>query len=291
MLELPALQKLRGLEVRVMALGNPGARALAANAHLANLRRLCLNVSLYGTPAVLGWRVPDAAPELLVLNDAGAQVLASSPHLRNVEELDLSSNPLTAKGLADLLEAPWPLRSLELADSFRAHHAPGAVGEALASSKRPPTLRHLGLMRAEIGLDQYGHLSKAPCLANLESLDLEGCDLGEAGLLNLFKDLRLPALRHVRLERTRLCDKGALALAKLPAFRQLTSLEMGHNMIGAKGAAALAQSDNLAQLQKLTVNEPRWKDDTLRLFEESKTLAKTQVWLKGRLLKRDRAVD
>lgn len=56
--------------------------------------------------------------------------------------------------------------------------------------------------------------------------------------------------------------------------------------MGQKAAAAFAASTHLAKLERLTLNEPRWKPETTALFAGSPTLANAKIYLGGRLVAR-----
>ncbi|MGC4119269.1 MAG: hypothetical protein QM765_32825 [Myxococcales bacterium] len=82
-----------------------------------------------------------------------------------------------------------------------------------------------------------------------------------------------------RLPYNALGDKGVLALCQSPIARSLRVLELGHNRLGAKAAAAIASSENLAGLERLYLNEPKFDDEVAQLLEQSATLRKTQLWV------------
>jgi len=277
LLDVPALARIESLDLRLKGLGDVGVRELAECPHFTGLRSLKLRASARDEQTVERLDGPYASYQL---TEKGARTLAGSPYLTRIETLDLAVNGLNGAAVGSLLGTGWPLRSLELG-----YNGSSALGQAFASATRPPTLRFLGL--AGIGLGgENGLLAGASCLSRLESLDLEHCSLGANGFREFLTGFALPHLRHLRLERNQLCDRGTIALAESPMARQLTSLELGHNRIGKKGAAALASSPHLSSLERLLLNESTWKEETIRLFAESPTLANTRIYVKGRPLKR-----
>jgi uncharacterized protein (TIGR02996 family) len=87
----PGAVRLAELDLSHNALGNDGARVLAASPHLAGLRVLNLT-----------W---------CDIGDEGARALAESPHLNQLVSLELPNNPLGDPGFRPFLETPH-LRSL-----------------------------------------------------------------------------------------------------------------------------------------------------------------------------------
>jgi hypothetical protein len=85
------------------------------------------------------------------------------------------------------------------------------------------------------------------------------------------------------------CDAGAIAIASCAALANLTSFEAGHNRIGQKGATALATNPHFANLERLTLNEPRWKPEISALFADSPILANAKIYLGGRLVGRKKS--
>jgi hypothetical protein len=151
-------------------------------------------------------------PEELVLGDAGAAALAASPHLGGVRSLDVSRNDVGEAGAAAILAAPWPLETLELgwSGTYRGRE----LARAIIASRRPPTLRTLGLALRWIPVEELEPLLRAPALASLESLDLHGVQLGEAGAAVLTAVLpSLPALRRLILRFSGIVDSKELRAA------------------------------------------------------------------------------
>lgn len=292
----PSFRRLRTLELTLGGAGNLLAHEVADADTLTNLRTLKIGASVWGEQAQWFGR----PAEELVLDDAGAIALAASPHLANVEHLDLDSNRIGIRGVHAIARGAWKLRTLVLS-----HNAIDAgaeiVGLAAAPTARTDknsrlaaalagpalqTLEVLGLTAIPFAPEDIGELAACPTLANLRELDLERCHLGVPGITAMCKTFALPALRRLRLERNNLCDAGALAIAGCAALANLTSFEAGHNRIGQKGGTALATTPYFKNLERLTLNEPRWKPEMTAVFASSPTLANAKIYLGGRLVGR-----
>ncbi len=273
---VPALAQLESLDLRAR-ISVAAAEVLGGCEHLRGLRQLRFTSTLVRDDT------QTAGPSAQESSDA-AGVLARSPVLSGLRDLDLHGWMLLGSGVQALLEAPWPLDTLDLSYCFYVTAREGAA--ALASSTRPPTLRVLGL--AGIQPDEQGcaALSQAPCLAGLESLDLERGQFGIPRATAFFAEPRLPALTRLRLERNALFDRGLAALLASPLAAQLRVLDLGHNRIGKKGVAALASTPALSKLERLYLNEPGFGDEVRDLLAGSPTLATTEIWLQGRKLRR-----
>jgi uncharacterized protein (TIGR02996 family) len=276
--EDPVYESLATLDLNLPGGGNALAREVASATALRNLTSLGISASVWGE--TVSWY--GAPAEQLVLDDAGAIELARSPHLRNVKHLRLASNRITVKGLRAIGQAAWRLESLDLSDNM--------LGDKgfITALEGPATagLVVLGLDRAHVANDELVRLVKTKMLTQLRELSLESNGIGAKGIVALCKAFALPSLRHLRLERNSVCDAGAVAIAECAGLAQLTSFEAGHNLIGKKGGTAIALSPHLARLERLTLNEPRWKPDMTDVFANSPTLANTRIYLKGKLVAR-----
>jgi len=274
-LESPVLSQLESLELWLTGLGDEGMQELARSQRLANLRRLKLRASVSPDLSVDG--------DALKLTDAGAACLAASPHLQRLESLDIGHNWLSGEGVKALLAGSWALRSLDLSYNWRLV----SLGETFANATRAPTLRSLALAGATLRPEEAAQLARAPCLSQLEELNLDRCSLGGEGLQAFLHAMSLPSLRSLCLAHNSLRDEGALALAASPAVKQLTSLELGTNYIHPKGIAALASSPNLASLQRLLIDESSKAAPMVELLSKSVTLAKARIYVAGRLVKHE----
>jgi uncharacterized protein (TIGR02996 family) len=277
----PHLLRITSLEVSLPGGGNAIAEAIAGMSELANLRELAVHASIWGDQ-VAAFAQSRAG---LMLDDAGALALAGSPHLAKVEKLSLEGNFVGIAGAHAVARAPWKLRELELGNNAIEGLEPGAIARAL-DGQACAGLEVLSLAGIALATEDLAAIAATPTFANLRDLDLEKCQVGKDGIAAFCNALALPALRRLRLERNSLGDAGAQAIATCAALAELTSLEAGHNRFGHKGAAALAASPHLSKLARLTLNEPRWKPETKKLFTDSPTLANARIYLEGRLLAR-----
>lgn len=277
-LDAPQLGRLQMLELHLPGVGNAGARSVAQASNLSELRTLELQFSIWGE----GVGIFPSGTTDLALDDAGVSELSRAKGLAGLETLDIDSNRITSLGVAAIADGHWRLRRLDLGNNNLepATLARSLEGPALAK------LEVLGLVGTTFDPESIAALVSSPALAHLRELDLERCHLGVEGIEALCKHLALPALRSLRLERNALCDKGALAISECAAFSRLTNLEAGHNLMGQKAAVALSSSPYLVNLERLTLNEPRWKPETTALFAASPTLAKAKIYLGGRLMGR-----
>jgi uncharacterized protein (TIGR02996 family) len=265
-LENPRLSRLRGLDLRIIS-GDAVALAVAACPHLAGLRELTLRVSMLNL--VRG-------QEKSVLGAVGVTALARSPYLSKVTRLALSDNPLGGDAIAAVLAAPWPLEELDLSHD----RAPKGIDDAFAASKRAPTLKRLVLEDTKLTTGfKLDRMFGAPCLANLEELQMELAHIGPKGVKPLLDKLP-PKVVELGLARNALADAGVAALAAHPRVATLKTLFLGHNRLGAASATALAGSPHIAKVEKIYLAEPRFKED--QVAELSKLPGK--IFHKGKLV-------
>lgn len=286
-LAAPEFARLRTLVLDLGAGGNELADEIAATPSLRGLRELRVHGSVWGESA--SWyREPIRE---VTFDDAGAATLARCAHLAGLEILDLDSNRMTSEALVALAAGPWRLRELvvshnliELGD-LRRKKATCTLADVFAKPAFAG-LEVLSLASTGMAAADVTALVGGPHLAKLRELDLEKSQIGPEGAKALCKAFALPALRRLRLERNSLCDAGAVAIAGCAKLANLTELEAGHNLMGKTGGLAFALSSHLAKLERLTLNEPRWKPEMKTAFAESPTLARTRVYLAGRLVGR-----
>jgi hypothetical protein len=186
------LAQLRTLKLNLGGGGDELARAVASSRWLGGLAHLKIAGSVFDRPTQARFDVPWME---LILGDDGAGALAASPHLAGLRGLDLARNDIRATGVAAILAGTWSLEALELGWNQGAD-----VTRAFVTSRRPPTLRTLGLAYHQVQVDELEPLLHAPALAGLERLDLDGVALGEAGGRALAALLpSVPALRSLKL--------------------------------------------------------------------------------------------
>lgn len=264
----PRLAQLHTFELQLFGAGNAAARAVAAAA-LTGLRALTLQVSILEEAGGL-------------LDADGVSALAEAPALRGLQSLDLSFNELGAAAVDALAAATFSLRHLDLSG----HAFDAAAATRLAAAPAFSGLVSLRLRAANLGVEGAVALARSPVLTTLEALDLSETHLGPEAAAAFFEALSLPRLRALRLERARIGDRGLAALLACAALPRLTDLELGHNAITKEGARALAESPRLGHLERLLLNEGRWRPPTVELLTTSKTLARCKLYLRGRLVPR-----
>ncbi|PGH11593.1 hypothetical protein AJ80_07063 [Polytolypa hystricis UAMH7299] len=193
--------KLRDL--RVGHLGGFDNQDLMLEIFKANtLERLILANCATLTDASLKALVHGEDPEIDVLTD-----LPIVPP-RKLKHLDLSRcRGLSEAGIKALAHNVPDLEGLQL--SHCTHLGDDAILEVLRTT---PLLTHLDLEELENLTNNFLiELSKAPCAANLEHLNLSYCDkLGDAGLLPLLKSC--PNLRSLDIDNTRVSDLSMMEI-------------------------------------------------------------------------------
>jgi uncharacterized protein (TIGR02996 family) len=117
-------------------------------------------------------------------------------------------------------------------------------------------------------------LLRSPTLARLCQLDLEGNELGDAGLewvLLLFRrgTVRLQVLN---LRANYLTARAAQGLAAAPALGALTELDLGFNILGPAGAMALAGSEHFGRVRTLRLDDCRLGTSGVRALINSALL-------------------
>jgi uncharacterized protein (TIGR02996 family) len=93
-------------------------------------------------------------------------------------------------------------------------------------------------------------LAGSPHFCRLRTLDLDGCQVGDAGAQALAAGTYW-ALTTLQLRANRIGDAGAEALGRSPSLASLKALHLNANNIGDEGARALADSPHLKGLEAL----------------------------------------
>jgi Ran GTPase-activating protein (RanGAP) involved in mRNA processing and transport len=117
----------------------------------------------------------------------------------------------------------------------------GTMATALAHVAKPPALRKLALPGNRLDAESVEALVFSRAADTVEELDLSDNNLGAGGATALARG-RLPALRSLRLSRTRPEAGGVSALAEADFFRELRSLSLAGNIVGPNAVAALASA-------------------------------------------------
>lgn len=228
---------MRALEVLLLAgnaVGDAGVKALVASPYLGQVQALSLSGNAIGDEGVealaasslmraVGKKMGDLSGN--VVGDRGVAALAGSVHLPRFEMLNLSDNELGPLG-----------------------------AEALASSPNVAGLRYLWLQKNAIGNGGLCALFESPFLDGLETLNLRYCGVTEAGLRSLAPS-GLPSLRNLWLDGCRLGDAGVVALARSPWLSQVERLGLNDTGCGERGVEALAASPYTGRLRALELGD------------------------------------
>lgn len=245
---LPQLRSLRALDLSNQRVTAEGAEALAASPQLAGLEELDLGygsgigpggaVALARSPHLR--RLRELSVAYCGLDGPSAAALLGSPVCAGLRRLTLDGNPLTdeaLRALAASMAAGLEDLSLEHCDL-----PPGGLRELL-SSPVARSLRRLSLRRnTHQGPELAEAVAASPGLGHLRTLNMDVCQLGDAGAAALARSPHLVGLRHVSLDTNAIGDAGATALAGAPWVAQLRRLGLRENWIDAAGAQALAAS-------------------------------------------------
>jgi uncharacterized protein (TIGR02996 family) len=229
-LRLPALSS---LDLSANALGEEGARVLAASPVLGNLRRLGLG----------GCR----------LGATGIRALASSPALAGLEYLDLTENYGGGVGVASLAASPF-LGNLSTLVLDRCADNKGVL--ALASSPFLKRLTCLGLRSVDLRDDGLRALAASANLASLTVLELgDNGNLGVAGVQALAASPHLAGLRALSLAGVALPLEAVEALARSPHLAGLDTLDLSWTGLDGAAARALVASPHLNNLALLDLTQ------------------------------------
>jgi uncharacterized protein (TIGR02996 family) len=166
--------------------------------------------------------------------------ILDSLHLTRLTELRLGSEFTTPATVSAVVRSPAfkQLTSLTVrSDSRRG----GTMAIALAHAVKPPRLRKLALPGNRLDAESVEALVSSHAMDTVEELDLGDNNLGPDGVAALARG-RLPALRSLRLARTRPDQGGLSALAGSVSFPELRSLSLAGNVLGPHVVGALASA-------------------------------------------------
>jgi len=200
---------LRRLHVRTLSLADCGLGPGGLSHELAAMPAGVTHLALSGN-AVDGRGVVEFA----------AATTAARPHTIEVARMALG-----ADGLAALARSPigQGLRRL-VADGALAGAEPASVAAALAAL---PALRALRLREADAGDDLLVALGRSPVAARLEDLDVSFNPIGDVGLASIAEG-GWPALRRLRLDRTRVSVAAAASIWASPRLPALHHASCAH---------------------------------------------------------------
>jgi uncharacterized protein (TIGR02996 family) len=180
-------QSLKGLFLEANHFGIPGARAIAASGHLAQL--VLLNCS-YNPIEDLGLQALASSARLRKLRDlslshcgigpSGIRALGRSVLLEQLRELHLGNNPLGNEGVRALTRAPG-LASLTVLD-LQGTLMDSIGVQALAGSRYAENLQRLNLCNNPISEAGVRALADSPYLTELRELRLPSQQLNNASI-------------------------------------------------------------------------------------------------------------
>jgi uncharacterized protein (TIGR02996 family) len=202
LLENPALENLRKLDLWENTIGAGGAKAIAKAPHMANLESLDLQAN--------------------AIKPSGAKALAGSTTLERLEELNLRYSQMNREGLEALATTQLPRLSRL---NIGANNLIDDDLRLLAESPLFPRLRSLNLASNQ-GITGRGlrSLLEAGRSFPLEEWNLSGADLTPEVLIMLAKSDRLSGLRRLNLAGADWTPAAAEAFAKSAALRNLEIL-------------------------------------------------------------------
>jgi uncharacterized protein (TIGR02996 family) len=160
--------------------------------------------------------------------------------------------------------------------SIRVPGQPGkAYGAALAACPLFAEVRSLDLRHGDKALDDDAlvELARAPWLAGVTHLNLNGNQIGPRGLRALCESPNLGALQHLNLTYNPLGDAGVEILASCPRLASLTALDLSSNHLGPATAQALASSPHLRRLDRLNLSQNSLDDSSMIALAASPLLA------------------
>lgn len=203
LLENPALENLRRLDLWENQVGAGGVKTIAKAPHMANLESLDLQGN--------------------TIRPSGAQALAESTSLGRLEELNLRYTQIGRQGFEVLAESSGLPRLSKL--NLGANNLIDDDLRILAESPLFPRLRALNLS-SNPGITGRGlrSLLEAGRSFHLEEWNLSGTGLTAEVLMMLAKSDRLSGLRRLNLAGADWTPGAAEAIAKSPALRNLETL-------------------------------------------------------------------
>lgn len=180
--------------------------------------------------------------------DGRAAQLAASPHLAQLEALGLYDSSLWDEELGAILRSTsYPaLRSLDISNQREGQHYTFEGFKLLAESAFARTLEVLKMNRRYFSEDITPVLEALPRLRHLE---IEGLDLGDAGLSALVSLQRDWSV--LRLDRCGIGAEGMCALSE-GNMKSLRFLDVGGNKLGEAGLSRLLRAP-LTNLKSLRV--------------------------------------
>jgi uncharacterized protein (TIGR02996 family) len=232
----PRLERIRRLDLQGRMVRDERVLTLLRSPYLCRL----VELRLRGTAAPPGGQFEEPGR-------AVAQAVADAPALKDLTSLHLWHLGIGWEGAAALADSPYlkGLTELDLAHSG-SPNVPGGghigPGGALALA-RSPYLRHLEVLKLggqQIG-PGVGALAAWRRLAGLRVLDLQGNNVGPAGVRALARSPHLAGLVDLDLQSNGTGDEGARALADSPQLRRFTRLALSRNEVGDAGGPGVGR--------------------------------------------------
>lgn len=245
MLDIDNFPSSRTLYLRGWRLEAAGARLLADDPQFIKVCRLDLSGNRIG--------------------DEGLEALLSSPRLRRISELRLEENGLSSAGVRALAASPRMMKELSVLDLSGNDLGPDAITElaplvprlevleldrnplgdagARALAAAGPRCKELALTFTGLGPEGLAALVDAGVLAEMDSLQLAGNPLGDAGAEVLARLApQTGGLSHVNLGWTGLSPRGLAVLLDSGLFdKGIEYLELRGNPLGEAGLRLLAE--------------------------------------------------
>ena len=226
-----------------------GARLLADNPHFIKVRGLDLSgnqIGDAGLEALLPSPRPRQTWELRLaengLSSAGVRALAASPRMmKELIELDLSGNDLGPDAITELAPLVPRLEVLEL------DRNPLGDAGARALAAAGPRCKELALTFTGLGPEGLAALVDAGVLAEMNSLQLTGNPLGDAGAEVLARLApQTGGLSYLNLGWTGLSPRGLAVLLDSGLFdKGIEYLSLRGNPLGEAGLRLLAEHPRL----------------------------------------------
>ena len=217
----PRLIKVRGLDLCGNQIGDAGLEALLSSPRLRRLSELRL--------AENG------------LSIAGVRALVASPAMSELSELDLSGNGLGPDAITELAPLVPRLEVLEL------DRNPLGDAGARALAAAGPRCKELALTFTGLGSEGLAALVDAGVLAGMDSLQLTGNPLGDAGAEVLARLApQTGGLSYQNLGWTGLSSRGLAVLLDGGLFdKGIEYLSLRGNPLGEAGLRLLAEHPRL----------------------------------------------
>ncbi len=283
-LSAPGLESLAELDLSSNGLGPNGAMSLAASPLGRRLRSLELGdnqiedaglAALLGSSQLTGLSTLGVSQNGLTASGIG---LLEEARLQ-IDDLDLSDNPLGARGAARLRAALPQMRVRRLVLS-RCELTADDVAELVDNHRG--SLVHLGLAGNRLGFQGILQLARSPQLASLSSLDLDDTwtgseavralvsspflvnlttlsaasnSIGDQGMAEVLQGNGLNMVHTLNLQDNGIGPEGAAALAAAPLATRLRKVDLSFNRLGDAGVEALARGQNWRQLQELRLRD------------------------------------